>query len=180
MSLPILLDDALGRTADGFALRLSLPWIRSLPVASLSGLEVSIDDAAVTDLRTRPDGEWWFVQDRLVVEGALPLDDGPHDVAVSFRLAIPYLHAGPDAPLKLPFHAARTLVTDATPSRTIPTAMSAAGRSARTTSGVQLNALAASVHPVGRSRDEPRAPRPASVRSAWKGSVSGPSEPACR
>lgn len=113
MSLPILLDDALVRTPDGFALRLSLPWIRSLPFASLSELEMSIDDAAVTDLRTRPDGEWWFVQDRLAVEGALGLDDGPHRVAVSFRLAIPYLQGGPDGPLTLPFHAQRTLAPDA-------------------------------------------------------------------
>lgn len=113
MSLPILLDDALERTPDGFALRLSLPWIRSLPFASLSELEVSIDDTPVTDLRTRPDGEWWFVQDRLVVDGALPLGTGPHQVTVSFRLAIPYLQAGPDGPLTLPFHAERTLAPDA-------------------------------------------------------------------
>lgn len=109
MSLPILLDDALVRTPDGFALRLSLPWIRSLPFASLSELAVSIDGAVVTDLRTRPDGEWWFVQDRLTMGGTLRLDDGPHRVAVSFRLAIPYLQAGPDGPLTLPFHAERTL-----------------------------------------------------------------------
>ncbi|MGR0219984.1 hypothetical protein [Agromyces sp. ZXT2-6] len=110
MSLPILLDDALARTPDGFAVRLSLPWIRSLPFASLSDLEVSLDGAAVPDLRPRPDGEWWFVQDRLLVDGAGPLGDGAHEVAVSFRLTIPYLQAGPDGPLTLPFHAQRTLV----------------------------------------------------------------------
>lgn len=138
MSLPILLDDALARTPDGFGLRLSLPWIRSLPFASLSELEVSIDDAPVTDLRTRPDGEWWFVQDRLVVEGALPLGTGPHEVAVSFRLAIPYLQAGPDGPLTLPFHAERTLAPDAdsgaSAGRGARSASTPAGRGARSAS----------------------------------------------
>ena len=112
MSLPILLDDALARTADGVALRISLPWIRSLPVSSLQDLEVSIDGTPLTDLRIRPGGDWWFLQDRLVVEAAHRLDDGPHEVAVSFRLLIPYLQAGPDGPLILPFHHARTLVAE--------------------------------------------------------------------
>lgn len=111
MSLPILLDDALARTPDGVALRLSLPWIRSLPVASLSDLAVSIDGADVADLRIVPEGEWWFLQDRLTAIGSARLDGGSHEVAVSFRLAIPYLQAGPDGPLTLPFHAERTLTT---------------------------------------------------------------------
>ncbi|MBM7505218.1 hypothetical protein ACFPER_13875 [Agromyces aurantiacus] len=122
MSLPILLDDALVATSGGFALRLSLPWIRSLPVASLSDLEVSIDGATVTELRPRPDGDWWFVQDRLVVEGAVPVHDGPYEVAVSFRLTIPYLPAGPDGPLSLPFHAALTLMADAAGTALAPVA----------------------------------------------------------
>lgn len=113
MSLPILLDDALARTANGFTLRLGLPWIRSLPIASVSDLEVSIDGAEVTGLSTEPVGEWWFLQDRLVVKGTRTLHDGPHEVAVSFRLAIPYLQAGPDGPLTLPFRAERTLRPDA-------------------------------------------------------------------
>lgn len=113
MSLPILLDDALARTPDGFALRLSLPWIRALPLASLSEFEVSVDGDEVTAFRTRLDGDWWHLQDRLVVDSPVALREGPHRVAVSFRLAIPYLQAGPDGPLTLPFHADRTLTADA-------------------------------------------------------------------
>ncbi|GAA5026663.1 DUF6379 domain-containing protein [Microbacterium fluvii] len=123
--LEILRDDALTSTSDGFALRLSLPWIRSLPLASLDGLAVTIDGVqidrmqaalgtrrvAVSDLEAEPG--WWFVQDRLVVHGTTALAPGRHAVTVSFRLVIPYLSAGPDAPLALPFHAARELDLDA-------------------------------------------------------------------
>lgn len=123
MSLSALRDDALARTPDGFALRVSLPWIRSLPLASLSELEVSLDGEPVRGIRLRLGDRlvedtadlagWWYVQDRLVVEGDRRLDDGPHDVAVSFRLAVPYLQAGPDGPLELPFRTERTLTADA-------------------------------------------------------------------
>ncbi|MFE5673207.1 hypothetical protein ACFQ58_16535 [Agromyces sp. NPDC056523] len=112
MSLPILLDDALVTTPDGIGVRLSLPWIRSLPLTSVSGLEVRIDGAEVAGLRIRTHDEWWFLQDRLVVEAPLALSGGRHDVSVSFRLTIPYLQAGPDGPLVLPFHAERALVAD--------------------------------------------------------------------
>lgn len=123
MSLSALRDDALARTPDGFALRVSLPWIRSLPLASLSELEVSLDGEPVRGIRLRLGDRlvedtadlagWWYVQDRLVVEGDRRLDDGPHDVAVSFRLAVPYLQTGPDGPLELPFRTERTLTADA-------------------------------------------------------------------
>ena len=123
MSLSALRDDALARTPDGFALRVSLPWIRSLPLASLSELEVSLDGEPVRGIRLRLGDRlvedtadlagWWYVQDRLVVKGDRRLDDGPHDVAVSFRLAVPYLQTGPDGPLELPFRTERTLTADA-------------------------------------------------------------------
>jgi hypothetical protein len=41
------------------------------------------------------------------------LRPGVHDVSVSFRLVIPYLAAGPDAPLVLPFRAEAALTLDA-------------------------------------------------------------------
>ncbi len=47
---------------------------------------------------------WWFLQDRLEIRGEPALTPGAHDVAVSFRLVIPYLQTGPDGPLALPFH----------------------------------------------------------------------------
>ena len=43
MTLTALRDDALSSTEDGFALRLGLPWIRSLPLASLDAVEVVVD-----------------------------------------------------------------------------------------------------------------------------------------
>ncbi|MGW4931038.1 hypothetical protein ACWEOH_18035 [Agromyces sp. NPDC004153] len=125
MTLTALRDDALSSTEDGFALRLSLPWIRSLPLASLDSLQVIVDGEVVHAVVIALGGRlidpaaavhergWWFLQDRIVIRGRRMLDPGAHDVSVSFRLAIPYLQAGPDGPLTLPFHVDRILVLDA-------------------------------------------------------------------
>jgi len=131
MTLPVLLDDALAVADDGFALRVSLPWIRSMPVASVADLAVTIDGEPVTVSaalgdRTLPADRlaestgWWFLQDRLELRGDR-LPAGAHDVAVSFTLLVPYLPAGPTAPLALPFHAERTLVLGSAAS-TVPEA----------------------------------------------------------
>jgi hypothetical protein len=121
--LDALREDALARTDDGFVLRLSLPWIRSLPLAALTDLEVSLDGGmvphpvvALGDRRVDPselfaEPGWWFVQDRLVVHGRMPVA-GVHDVRVAFRLTIPYLQIRPDGPLTLPFLFARALDAD--------------------------------------------------------------------
>jgi hypothetical protein len=108
MALPILTDDALTSTADGSAVKLSLPWIRSLPHSSVSDLRLRVDgDESAVEV---PAGEgWWFVQDRLVVRVGRTLPPGGHTVTVSFRLLIPYLPAGPDAPLLLDFAEERRL-----------------------------------------------------------------------
>lgn len=144
MALPVLLDDALSAAEGGFALRVSLPWIRSMPLTSIGGLAVSIDGrrAAVTvvldgrrvaldDLAD--EAAWWFIQDRLELRGDGMLRPGPHDVSVSFVIAVPYLEAGPSGPLTLPFHAERRLelgsavsVGDATAGTTARTATPAA------------------------------------------------------
>ncbi|MFE1646691.1 hypothetical protein ACFM35_14015 [Microbacterium sp. P01] len=127
MTLTALRDDALAATADGFALRLGLPWIRSLPIASLAGLHVEIDGDTVTPLQVDVNGRqveasaladeaaWWFLQDRLIVRGDRGVGAGAHRVIVSFDLVIPYLQIRPDGPLTLPFRIERTLVTDAAP-----------------------------------------------------------------
>jgi hypothetical protein len=123
MGLPLLREDALAAGDDGYVIRLCLPWIRSLPLASVVDLTVSLDDALIDDAEvmlgdrrvparglTGEDG-WWFVQDRLAIRlpsGGIP-DAGVRRVAASFRLAVPYLQAGPDGPLTLPFHAERDL-----------------------------------------------------------------------
>ena len=125
MTLAALRDDALSSTTDGFELRLSLPWIRSLPLASLDGVEVVVDgervdgitvalgDRLVDPAALAQERAWWFLQDRVVLRGARMLRPGVHDVAVTFRLVIPYLQVGPDGPLTLPFRIDRSLVLDA-------------------------------------------------------------------
>lgn len=125
MTLAALRDDALASTSDGFALRLSLPWIRSLPIASLEAVEVVVDgepvrplaialgDRLVDPAAVSQERGWWFLQDRVVLRGGRMLQPGAHDVSVSFRLMIPYLQAGPDGPLTLPFRIERALVLDA-------------------------------------------------------------------
>ncbi|WP_235008164.1 sugar phosphate isomerase/epimerase [Microbacterium timonense] len=120
MTLPLLLDDALSATATGFVLRLSLPWIRSLPLASVTDLEVTIDaepapvkvgvaGASPTSQELAAATGWWFIQDRLELHGDRALAPGAHDVRVSFTLLVPYLQAGPAGPVALPFRAEQVL-----------------------------------------------------------------------
>lgn len=124
MTLSALRDDALRATDGATEIRLSLPWIRSLPLASLTDPVVHLDGArhepaVVLGARRVPaaalldeDG-WWYLQDRVVLEIPDAVSPGIHEVSVSFRLEIPYLPAGPDAPLRLPFAVTRTLETGA-------------------------------------------------------------------
>ncbi|ALX66614.1 hypothetical protein [Microbacterium sp. XT11] len=124
MTLSALRDDAL-RTADGRTqVRLSLPWIRSLPVSCLVDPVVEIDGirhdpvVALGERRVparalaEQDG-WWYIQDRVVLEIPDAAAPGSHDVSVSFHLEIPYLPGGPDSPLRLPFAFSRPLETGA-------------------------------------------------------------------
>ena len=95
MTLAALRDDALSSTTDGFDLRLSLPWIRSLPLASLDALEVVVDgevvhpivialrDRLVDPAAALHERGWWFLQDRLVVGGRRMVRAGAPDVSVS-------------------------------------------------------------------------------------------------
>jgi len=115
MTLTALRDDALSTTPDGFEVRLSLPWIRALPLRSLHDVSVRLDGTAVDVLRVPDAGDrWWPAQDRVVLHGGAPVTPGTHDVVVDFALLIPYLQVGPDGPLRLPFREQRTLQTDAT------------------------------------------------------------------
>lgn len=121
--LDALRADALVDDGASATLRLSLPWIRSLPLAAVSDVEVHIDGAPVQGIRAAlgarviPVDElvleagWWFVQDRLALQLNRALTAGTHSVRLAFRLAIPYLQVGPDGPLVLPFRFERELDT---------------------------------------------------------------------
>jgi hypothetical protein len=124
-----LRGDALSSTPEGYALRVGLPWMRSLPLSCVLGLEVELDGAPVDpdDLRVRLGAQpvrveglaahedtWWFLQDRLVLDGRRSLVTGSeHDVAVALRLLLPYLSAGPGVPAVLPFRLRGRLRVDA-------------------------------------------------------------------
>jgi Domain of unknown function (DUF6379) len=114
-----LREDALSGTSSGFELRVGLPWIRSMPLSSVSELRVGLDGDSVDpgDLKVllgqgpvdpadlvHEAGRWWYVQDRLVLTGPQHIGRGEHRVTVDFQLLVPYLSAGPDAPLVLPQH----------------------------------------------------------------------------
>jgi hypothetical protein len=118
-----LREDALTSCPTGFELRVGLSWIRSMPLASVGGLKVALDGdvvpvRVVLGERAVPAEElalepgWWFVQDRMVIAGARNLDAGAHDVTVDFTILVPYLQAGPGAPLVLPFHLEARLELD--------------------------------------------------------------------
>lgn len=122
-----LREDALTATPSGFELRVGLPWIRSMPLSCVSELRVSIDGQTVdpSDLKVllghgpvdpadlvRDVGRWWYLQDRLVLSGPQRLGSGEHRATVDFRLLVPYLSAGPDAPLVLPQHLEASLDPD--------------------------------------------------------------------
>ncbi|MFB7883288.1 hypothetical protein [Microbacterium sp. NPDC056057] len=140
MALPLLLDDALVATESGFALRVSLPWIRSMPVASVTDIAVQVDGSPVPvavrldEREVEPDAlhaeqGWWFIQDRLELRGERMLPPGAHDISVSFVLVVPYLQAGPSGPLCLPFRAERALeLGDAASVRPHSTAGRTSGR----------------------------------------------------
>ncbi|SIT67368.1 sugar phosphate isomerase/epimerase [Microbacterium sp. RU33B] len=125
MTLTPLRDDALASSASGTVLRLSLPWIRSLPLASLTDPAVMVDGVLVEDLRVMVDDRamvptelvdldgWWFQQDRITLTWERALVPGAHEVSIDFSLRIPYLQVGPDGPFALPFHAAAHLTLDA-------------------------------------------------------------------
>lgn len=123
MVLTALRDDALHPLPDGGTVRLSLPWIRSLPLAGLIEPEVRIDGQpapvtiALGDRRVDPgdlaaETTWWHVQDRVALRLPDAVDPGIHEVSVSFRLEVPYLEGGPDGPLRLPFFFTRVLDTE--------------------------------------------------------------------
>ncbi|WP_461173455.1 DUF6379 domain-containing protein [Arthrobacter sp. Z1-9] len=124
-----LREDALTTAPEGFELRIGLPWIRSMPLSSVTSLTVEVDGVPVAaeDLAVilgsrrvssgalQSERGWWFVQDRLVLAGRRELSSGTRAVAVDFQLMIPYLQARPGSPLVLPFHLEARLDLDEAP-----------------------------------------------------------------
>jgi hypothetical protein len=124
-----LRQDALTATPGGFELRVGLPWIRSMPLSSFTGLAVEVDGVPLASGELtvalgardvpaealRGESGWWFVQDRLVLKGRRELGGGVHAVAVDFQMLVPYLQADPDSPLVLPFHLEARLAPDGAP-----------------------------------------------------------------
>lgn len=125
-SSPERSDDGSGATS-GTEVRLSLPWIRSLPLASLLDPVVHVGgrrydpvivlgDRRLAAADLADEEGWWYLQDRVVLEIPDATTPGIHEVSVSFRLEIPYLPGGADDPLRLPFVFTRELERDATAS----------------------------------------------------------------
>ncbi|MCX8456113.1 hypothetical protein [Paenarthrobacter ureafaciens] len=120
-----LREGALSELDGGYELRIGLPWIRSMPLSSISALSVQLDGEPVGNrLRIRlgdrdvqaealpVEAGWWFIQDRLVL--VLPREahavnqgghagSSVHRVSVHFELMVPYLQGPDGGPLVLPF-----------------------------------------------------------------------------
>lgn len=122
-----LRDDALTSTSTGTAVRIALTWIRSLPLACVKGITVTVDgieqspSVVVGERRLAVDQlideeGWWYLQDRLVLELPTTLAIGEHDVVVVLQVMIPYLMAGPGgSALELPLRASGRLELDHPP-----------------------------------------------------------------
>jgi sugar phosphate isomerase/epimerase len=106
-------EDSLREHPDGLALRLTLPWYRSLWLSSVTSLELTVDGAQVSaeDLRfVTPDREYrldelpqqsemlWFLQQHplLVARRDEPVVLGEtHDVVLVGQLRLPYMQIAP-------------------------------------------------------------------------------------
>lgn len=103
----IIEQDTLKTDGSTSTVEVRLPWYRSLPAASISEVEFSVDGVtAPTDsLRWTMNGrtytldelvgvidEWWFPTDSAVLSGRIPVEaGGPHEVRVALKLYIPYI-----------------------------------------------------------------------------------------
>jgi len=105
--------DSLRAHPDGFALRLTLPWYRSLWLSSVTSLELTVDGEAIpsTDLRFELEGTsyaldelgaqsdvLWFLQQHplLIATRPVPFELGEtHDVVLLGQLRLPYMQIMP-------------------------------------------------------------------------------------
>ncbi|WP_243075303.1 DUF6379 domain-containing protein [Microbacterium sp. SS28] len=109
----LIAEDSLRPHPDGLALKLTLPWYRSLWLSSVSTLRVTVDGAEVpaADLALELDGRrydiaelplqsdvLWFLQQHplLVVRRDAPVALGEqHDVEIFGELRLPYMQIAP-------------------------------------------------------------------------------------
>ncbi|WP_328475294.1 DUF6379 domain-containing protein [Actinoplanes sp. NBC_00393] len=109
----VLSDDSLATHPDGLAIRLTVPWYRSLWLSSVTDIAVAVGGQPVpaSRLRAELDGrsyridelgeQWdvlWFIQDRLTVIVTLdaPAPAGSDlDVEVTVDLRLPYMQIAP-------------------------------------------------------------------------------------
>ena len=107
MMTNVLLErDSLAAREGRLSFQIRLPWYRSLPLSVIVIDEVRIDGrkldlesikfalngevralSALADLT----GEYWFVQDSLVLITDCPADSGDHDVDVTLSFFPPYI-----------------------------------------------------------------------------------------
>lgn len=93
-------------TDRGVRLGVRMPWYRALPLSSVAGVRWTIDGREITqesitwtvdgqtyrlgDLPARHD-KWWHVLDSAVLDSDVAIEPGPHRVAVTLSLYIPYI-----------------------------------------------------------------------------------------
>jgi hypothetical protein len=120
-------DDALRATGDGFELDVHLNWYRSLPLSSVTTVDLAVNghevprdqiifslggiDSALDDLAARWE-ETWFVLDPATLKVRLPLVVAGETADVRVRLGsrVPYILIAPDRALESVTERSATLV----------------------------------------------------------------------
>jgi hypothetical protein len=119
-AVPLIEENSLRSTADGFEVKVRLNWYRSLPLSCienirlvLDGEEISADALSfavnehsfpVRDLAGRT-GEYWYVQDSGVIQAQYPgkvAAGGSYTVEAEITIRAPYILIGPGKFLTMP------------------------------------------------------------------------------
>jgi hypothetical protein len=117
LATSMLDDDPLRATDDGFELEIHLNWYRTLPLSSVSTVELTVNgqhiprdeitfsvngsDYALDELGERWE-EMWYVLDAATLRVRRPLVRSGESAELSIRLGsrIPYILVGPDRALE--------------------------------------------------------------------------------
>ncbi|NVK57144.1 MAG: hypothetical protein HWE26_16185 [Alteromonadaceae bacterium] len=113
----VIKQDAVRSTPSGYEVDVRIAWYRSLPIACLENLNITIDghEYAADDLTIRVNGtnipvtqagefldEWWFTQDPITAIIDTPSAKAAGEnisLSVSMATRIPYIIIGPDTAL---------------------------------------------------------------------------------